>query len=139
MDSVYFAYGRHLHRRFGLQLNRRDLFIYQAVRRITGHKPSDPTFLGVIPIMVKWMADGHGLWPVIQYQTDHSKGTLLQEARKEHGIIAWLLTKLAPNGRVWNEVELQPGMYFVPGYTYEASRSVDGKDVVMAIQLRPGW
>ena len=136
---VYFAYGRHLHRRYGRKLIRRDQVIYDVVRKISGHSYDDPTFGGVIPAMIKWMADGHGLWPVVQYQTFYRKDALLQEARKEHGVIAWALTKLAPNGKVWDEVGLRPAMYFIPGHAYEAGENQDGKAKTMAIQLRPGW
>jgi len=119
-----------------MKLNRRDLFTYEALRGLSGHQPDDPTFGGIIPIMVKWMAAGHGLWPVVQYQMFYPKAALLQEAVKEHGVMAWALTKLAPDKTPVDVVGLRPGMYFIPGHAYEAKRNVDGVRATMGIQLR---
>jgi len=122
-----------------MSLTKRDLFVYSEVRGLSGHRHDDPTFGGVIPVMIKWMAEGHGLWPIVQYQTYFSKDALLQEAVREHGVVAWLLTKLAPGGEVLDEVELGPAMYFIPNHACEAKRNVDGSGATMGIQLRPGW
>lgn len=133
---VYYAYHNHLYCRFGLSLTRRDLLVYNTTRRISGHQYSDPTFGGIIPIMIKWMAARHGLWPIIQYQTYYNKNALLQEAIKEHGIVAWLLTKLAPNKNSVSVIGLHPAIYFIPGHAYEAVWNADGAKTTMGIQLR---
>lgn len=133
---VYLAYRDHLRRRWGVEVTSRDLSIYWNVRKVTGHKDSESTFGGVVPVMMKWMAAGHKLWTVVQYQVFYSKDALLQEAIEEYGVVAWALTKLAPNGSTWDEIGLRPAIYFTPGHAYDANRNRGGKATTMAIQLR---